>query len=113
VRNRAGAFVRADLQGVTAAAEAALVGIPDDLRFSLTDAPGRESYPISGTVWAVLYVNQPSPKGRPLVDFLRWATHEGQRYATDLHYVPLPAGLVERIDRRLAHVQLAPSGGTP
>ena len=115
MRNRAGAFVRAGPAGVTAAAEAALPDVPGDLRFCLTDAPGAAVYPISGTVWAVLPANPPAGKGQLLVDFLRWATHEGQRYASDLHYTPLPPALVERIDQRLAQVQLeavhSPGGG--
>jgi phosphate ABC transporter phosphate-binding protein len=108
VQNRAGAFVQASLRSVTAAAEAVLAEIPDDLRYSLTDAPGGESYPISGTVWAVLYANQPEGKGQILIDFLRWATHEGQHYAKDLHYAALTKGLVERADQKLAQVQLGP-----
>ena len=50
VQNRAGKFIHADLPSVTAAAKGALKDIPEDLRFSLTDAPGEEAYPIAGTV---------------------------------------------------------------
>ncbi len=116
VQNRVGAFVRASPEAVTAAAEAALTEIPEDLRYSLTDAGGSDSYPISGTVWAVLYANQPASKGQALVDFLRWATHEGQQHAKDLHYAALPGGLVERVDQMLAQVQIGqspPQAGGP
>jgi phosphate transport system substrate-binding protein len=116
VKNRAGEFVRASPETVTAAAEAALTEIPDDLRYSLTDAGGTDSYPISGTVWAVLYAKQPAGKGQLLINFLRWATHEGQEYARTLHYAVLPGGLVERVDQKLAQVQIAelrPQHGGP
>jgi phosphate ABC transporter phosphate-binding protein len=109
VQNKAGEFIVADLDSVTTAAKSALTSIPDDLRYSLTDAPGKGSYPISGTVWAVLYVDQPAGKGQATVDFLRWVTREdkGQKYARELHYAPLPAGLIERVDAKLALVKTA------
>ena len=70
-----------------------LTEIPEDLRYSLTNAAGKDSYPISGTVWAVLYVKQPPGKGQAVVDFLRWITHEGQPYAPETAWdVTLPSG---------------------
>jgi phosphate ABC transporter phosphate-binding protein len=108
VKNKEGVPIKASLDSVTAAASGALSQIPDDLRYSLTDPPGKESYPISGTTWAVLYVNQPSAKGKTVVDFLRWITHEGQQYAKDLQYSKLPQGLVERLDQKLDSIKTAP-----
>ncbi|MBN9519861.1 phosphate ABC transporter substrate-binding protein PstS [bacterium] len=105
VRNREGAFVRADLKSVTAAAAGALTAIPDDLRYSITDPPGRDSYPVSGTVWAVVYVNQPPAKGRLIVDFLRWVIRDGQRFCAEMDYARLPEGLVERAERKLDLIQ--------
>jgi phosphate transport system substrate-binding protein len=109
VQNHAGKFHKATFEGVTAAANNTLDKIPDHLRYSYTDAPGEESYPISGTVWAVLYVQQQAGKGQQVVEFIKWATREdgGQKYAKDLHYVPLPKGLIEKIDKALATVKVA------
>jgi ABC-type phosphate transport system substrate-binding protein len=104
VQNRAGEFIKGDLASVTAAADNSLKDIPEDLRFSITDAEGKESYPISGTVWAVLYQKLPKERSQHVVDFLRWVTHDGQKYATDLHYATLPKGLVERLDKKLDSV---------
>ncbi len=106
VKNQAGKFVLASLESVSKAAEGALSNIPDDLRYSITNAPGDESYPISGTTWAVIYVNQPKEKGKQVVDFLRWVTHDGQKYTKDLRYAPLPAGLVERVEKKLESVKI-------
>jgi phosphate transport system substrate-binding protein len=106
VRNRAGNAILASLQTVTAAARAALTDIPEDLRYSLTDAPGQDSYPISGTNWAIVYVDPPAGKGRTIVDFLRWATHEGQEHAEALHYARLPEGLVQRLETKLAQIKV-------
>jgi len=98
VQNKAGKFIRADLGSVSKAAENSLKDVPDDLRFSLTNADGADSYPISGTTWAVLYIDQHGETGKDLVDFLIWATHDGQRYNERMHYAKLPEGLVKRID---------------
>jgi phosphate transport system substrate-binding protein len=101
VQNREGAFTQPSLKSVTAAAKNALTTIPDDLRYSLTDASGKDSYPICGTTWAVIYENQPSGKGKAVVEFLRWVTHEGQEYAEKLDYARLPEQLVKRLETKL------------
>ncbi len=106
VKNKAGAFIKPTLQSVTAAANASLTTIPEDLRYSITDAPGKESYPISGTVWAVVYDKLPAGKGQQVVDFLRWVTHEGQEHCEALNYSRLPKGLVERLEKKLDSIQV-------
>jgi phosphate ABC transporter phosphate-binding protein len=106
VKNKEGVAIKADLKSITAAADNALKAIPEDLRYSITDAAGKDSYPISGTVWAVVYVNQPAGKGQQVVDFLRWVTHDGQQFCEELHYAKLPPGLVERVDKKLASIQM-------
>jgi phosphate transport system substrate-binding protein len=104
VKNREGVAVKASGESVTAAADAALTAIPADLRYSLTDAPGKDSYPISGTTWAIVFEKQSPEKGRALVAFLRWATHEGQEHVAELHFARLPAGLVEKADKVLGRL---------
>ena len=106
VKNKAGEAITGDLKSVTAAAANALTNIPEDLRYSITDADGKDSYPIAGTTWAVIYVNQPADKGKEVVDFLRWCTHDGQQYCEALHYATLPKGLVERLDKKLDSVKV-------
>lgn len=108
VQSQAGEPVVPNLESVTAAARNSLSQIPEDLRYSLTNAPGAGSYPISGTVWAVLYTDPPGGQGKRLVDFLRWALREdgGQKYCADLHYAPLPRELAERLDKVLAQVKV-------
>jgi phosphate transport system substrate-binding protein len=106
VKNKEGAFVLASLESVTAAAKNALKVIPSDLRYSITDPEGKDSYPISGTNWAVLYVKQPPEKGKAIVDFLRWVTHEGQEYTAALQYARLPEGLVKLLEQKLDQVNV-------
>jgi phosphate transport system substrate-binding protein len=107
VQNRSGEFIKASLESVTAAAEGAVSQIPDDLRYSLTDAPGKEAYPICGTTWAVLYAAQPRGKGTALAAFLEWATHDGQRYTSELQYASLPKALVDRVQQKIKLIKEA------
>ena len=115
VRNKAGKDVKPTPEGVTAAAAKAM-GQPQtmepytlhELTFSLTNAEGDESYPISGISYGVLYKKQPAGTGKAVVDFLRWAVHDGQSFSKKLDYAPLPEELVKKIDARLNQVELGP-----
>ncbi len=108
VQNHDGKFILADLKSVTSAAENALKEkqrVTEDLNIDLLDVAGADSYPISGTTWAVLYVNQDPQRGKALVDFFTWATHEGQKYNENMHYARLPEALVQRIDEKLQKIK--------
>ena len=105
VQNQAGEFITATLESVTAAAAGALTDIPDDLRFSITNAPGKDAYPISGTTWAVVYVKQPVDKAKALADFFYWVVHEGQDQTKELEYARLPEGLVERLNGKIEQLR--------
>jgi phosphate ABC transporter phosphate-binding protein len=107
VQNQNGFYIEPTLESVTAAANASLRTIPADLRYTLTDAPGDDSYPIAGTAWVVVYVNQSGARGRELVKFLRWTAREGQEHLKALRYAPLPPTLVARIDETLAKIRVA------
>jgi phosphate transport system substrate-binding protein len=106
VKNQVGEFVLADLNTVKTAAENSLGTIPEDLRFSITNAPGKGAYPISGTTWAVVYVKQPKEEvAKALTEFFTWVIHDdGQKAAEKLHYAPLPAGLVTKIEASLQKI---------
>jgi phosphate transport system substrate-binding protein len=107
IKNQDGVFVLPSLEGVTAAAEDALPDLPDDLRFSVTNVPGKDAYPISGATWVVVYAKQKGERGRHLVDFLSWATHDGQESLADLHYARLPKGLVKKVEKKLMQIDVA------
>jgi eukaryotic-like serine/threonine-protein kinase len=107
LRNPAGKYVGPTLDAMAAAAEK-LKPIPADLRFSLTNAPAPGAYPLTGATWAVLYADQTKrPAGKAMVEFLRWATHEGQAYIKDTAFAPLPPDLVAKIDERLNTIKVA------
>lgn len=91
-----GKFVAPSPESVSKAMETAK--IPDDFRFSMVNAPGEGSYPISGASWVLLYQKQAdAAKGKALVDFLRWCVTEGQKLTAKLDYAPLPNSVQERV----------------
>jgi phosphate transport system substrate-binding protein len=105
IRNKAGKFVEPNLQSTTAAAAGAFGDIPADFRASLTDAPGEAAYPIVSFTWALVYQEQADEaKGKALVNFLWWAMRDGQAYARDLNYAPLPLPVVSRVEATLHEV---------
>jgi len=76
--------------------------MPDDLRVSITNAPGNSAYPISSFTYLLVYKEQQdAAKGTALVDFLWWATHDGQQMARDQLYAPLPREVVERTELKI------------
>ena len=95
VQNLGGEFVSASLESVTAAAAVAAKAMPKDFRVSITNAPGAGVYPISSFTWILLY-ESPGDKKRSkiMVDFMKWALTEGQKYATNLGYAPLPQEVI-------------------
>src|SRR5205807_1858903 len=109
MENAQGKWIKADVKTVTeAAASTPEKEITDDLCFSMTNAPGEGAYPISGVVWAVLYIDQEEPgKAKALKEFLTWATHDGQKYCEKLHYAPLSENLVKKIDAKLGSLKAA------
>jgi len=105
VKNAAGKFVEPSIATTTSAAAGAAKSMPDDFRVSLTNPPGDEAYPIASFTWLLVYKDQPNEvKGRALVKFLWWMSHEGQRYADDLLYAPLPTPVVKQIEAKIKQI---------
>ncbi len=96
VKNLEGEFVKATVEAVTSAAAAATSKMPPDFRVSITNAPGKGVYPISSFTWLLLFEN-PKDKGRSkiMVDFMKWALADGQKFAPELGYAPLPKGVID------------------
>jgi phosphate transport system substrate-binding protein len=96
VKNSEGEYVKASLDGVKAAAAVAAGQMPADFRVSITNAPGKGVYPISSFTWLLLYEKaKDKDKSKAMVDFLKWALSDGQKYAADLGYAPLPDAVVK------------------
>jgi phosphate transport system substrate-binding protein len=108
VQNLAGEFVRASTQSVTAAAAGAAAKMPADFRVSITNAEGKGAYPISSFTWLLLYENpKDKAQSKAMVDFVKWALGDGQKFATELGYAPLPAAVVKMELAALAKVRVS------
>ena len=105
VRNAAGNFVQASLDGVTEAA-ASVKNMPADYRVSITNAPGKTAYPISSFTWLLVPVQAKDPvKGKVLADFLQWMVNDGQKMAGALSYAPLPDSVAEKVKVTIKQVK--------
>jgi phosphate transport system substrate-binding protein len=106
VRNAAGAFVQADLAGVTAAAAGYAKTMPEDFRISITNAPGKAAYPIASFTYLLIPTRIEDAKKRDIIkDFLTWMLRDGQKEAEPLSYAPLPKEVVARELKQISQIQ--------
>ena len=104
VKNAAGNFVKASLDSTTAAA-ASMKDMPADFRVSITNAPGKNAYPIASFTWLLVPVQSKDPaKGKIISDFLNWMVDQGQKYAPQLTYAPLPQNVAAKVKTAIKEV---------
>lgn len=105
VRNSAGSFVKASLQSVSAAAASA-PKMPADFRVSITNAPGKDAYPISSFTWLLIPAqSKDAAKGKILRDFLDWMVSDGQKMTSALAYAPLPDNVAAKVKEAIKQVK--------
>ena len=106
IQNQAGNFIPASISSTEAAVAAYAPSLPTGdqpwTNVTLVNAPGADSYPIASFSYLLLYkelTTNPSlkdqNKAQNLVDFINWAVTDGQQFAPDLAYVPLPDPVVQ------------------
>lgn len=106
VQNSAGQFVKASLASVTAAA-ASVKDMPDDFRVSITNAPGKDAYPISSFTWLLVPVEwSDATKEKAFVDFLNWMVDKGQGMTEALAYAPLPKAVAQKVKARIKEIKV-------
>ena len=106
VKNPAGVFVKASLAGVTAAAAGVAKEMPDDFRVSITNAPGKDAYPISSFTWLLIPAKfSDAAKRDALKGFVSWMLADGQNYTETLSYARLPKEVVAKEKKALASIQ--------
>ena len=104
VKNASGNFVKASLDSVTAAA-ASVKNMPADFRVSITNAPGKDAYPISSFTWLLIPLqSKDKAKGKILADFLNWMVDDGQKMTAPLTYAPLPETVVQKVKSAIKQV---------
>ena len=108
VLNASGETIKASVASVTAAAAEAAKGMPADFRVSITNAPGKGVYPISSFTWLLLYENaKDKAQAKVMVDFMKWALTDGQKFAPELGYAPLPDAVVKLEMAALAKIKIS------
>jgi len=106
IRNEQGEFVRPSARSIAAAAKALTSKTGDDFRISLTNGPGRDSYPISSFTWFyVPAVAQDSQRGHAVVEYLKWVYTSGQKLAQEAGYSPLPDELLAKVLAKAATIR--------
>ena len=106
VKNSSGAFIKADLAGVTAAAAGAAKDMPGDFRVSITNAPGKAAYPISSFTWLLIPEKFSDTSKRDAIKgFVSWMLTDGQNSVEALSYAKLPKEVVAKEKQALAQVQ--------
>jgi len=104
VRNAAGNYVKASLESVTAAA-GSMKNMPADFRVSITNAPGKDAYPISSFTWLLIPEKSKDPnKGKILNGFLNWMLDDGEKMTADLTYAPLPESVISKVRETVKQV---------
>ena len=96
VKNSAGNFVTASIEGVTEAAASAKM--PADYRVSITNAPGANAYPISSFTYLLIPAKPTNPANeKTLKDMLSWMVNSGEGEVSTLSYAPLPSAVAEKV----------------
>jgi phosphate transport system substrate-binding protein len=114
VKNQAGQWVDPTLDAVTTAASNSSQNIPPDLRFSIVNAPGTTSYPISTATWLLVYKNMTDQaKATALTRMLWWATHEGQQLNKDLAYATVPDALTRQSENFIMQINVNGTSAFP
>lgn len=105
VKNAAGNFQKASIDGVTEAA-ASIKQLPADYRVSITNAPGATAYPISSFTWLLVPLKSPdAAKGKVIKDLLSWIINSGEDEVSALSYAPLPKSVAEKVLKTVYSLQ--------
>ena len=105
VKNAAGTFVKASLESVTAAA-GSVKTMPADFRVSITNAPGKDAYPIASFTWLLIPAqSKDAAKGKIIADFLTWMVDDGQKMTAALTYAPLPDSVAQKVKDEIKQVR--------
>jgi len=106
IRNEHGEFVKPSARSIAAAAKALTSKAGDDFRLSLTNGPGKDSYPISSFTWFyVPAVAQDAQRGRAVAAYLKWVYTSGQKMAQEAGYPPLPDELLAKVQAKAATIR--------
>ena len=106
LKNSEGQYVEPTIKSISAAAAGAVKNMPRDYRVSLVNQPGKNTYPVVGFTWLLVYEQQKDKVvGRKIVEFLNWSLHKGQKMAAPLLYAPLPEQVVKLVEKTIKQIK--------
>ena len=106
IKNAAGEFIKPSARSIAAAASASGSKMSNDFRISLTNAPGKDSYPISSFTWIYVPAVAKDPeRGRAVANYLKWVYSSGQKIAQERGYANLPDDVLEKVVAKSATVR--------
>ncbi len=106
LKNASGSFVEPSIKSTSAAAAGAAKNMPADFRISLVNQQGKDTYPIVGFTWLLVYEQQKDPvKGKKLVEFLNWELKKGQKMAAAILYAPLPEKVAKMVEKTIKSIK--------
>jgi phosphate transport system substrate-binding protein len=106
IKNATGEFIKPSAKSIAAAASASGSKMSNDFRISLTNAPGKESYPISSFTWIYVPAAAKDPeRGRAVASYLKWVYSSGQKIAQERGYASLPEDILEKVVSKSATVR--------
>jgi phosphate transport system substrate-binding protein len=99
LRNKTGEFVNPTMAAFQAAAANADWAKADHFYVVLTDQPGKESWPIAGATFIIIYKNQSNlDQARTMLTYFDWCYRKGGKLAEDLDYIPMPQNVVDLVE---------------
>lgn len=104
LENKSGNYIEPSPESAAKTLEA--VTLPENLRAFIADPEGADSYPIVSYTWILAYQQYDANKGQAFKDVMNWALTEGQNYAAELGYVPLPEPVVQKVEAALETIQV-------
>lgn len=105
IKNASGEFVRPSPKSIAAAASSSGSKMSSDFRVSLTNAPLKESYPISSFTWLYVPSTAKDPgRGQAVARYLKWVYTNGQRIAEEQGYAALPKDVLEKVTAQAATI---------
>jgi phosphate transport system substrate-binding protein len=106
IRNAAGEFVKPSTKSISEVALAMESRMTEDFRASLTNAPGKESYPIVSFTWFYVPTHpQDLQRSHAVKEYLSWVYSSGQEIAQTEGYVPLPSSVLQKVRAKVVSLQ--------
>ena len=105
LKNKAGNFVLPTQQTIADAAAGANFKVPG-MSPDLTDQEGKNSWPIVSATYMIAYEKgADAAKQKGVVDFFKWSLNNGQKMASELGFVPLPASVVKMVEKEMTRIK--------